>query len=103
MDAARKGWVEQLSGMKKGEASRWKLTVPGEGAACRAAREYRLWQAFLENYPQESASVAHLSGQTVGEAISPAIALSMQQALVAQGRWPSVNIADNGSSMLGAV
>lgn len=103
LDAARKGWVEQLSGMKKGEASRWKLTVPGEGAACRAAREYRLWQAFLENYPQESASVAHLSGQTVGEAISPAIALSMQQALVAQGRWPSVSIADNGSSMLGAV
>lgn len=86
--AKGRGWVEQLS-TSPGANSRWQFTPQGALAACDAARQYRLWQAFLSTYPQESASVAHLSGQTVGQAISPSIAFGLEQSLIAQGRWPS--------------
>ncbi len=103
VQALRKGWVEQVSGAKKGEVSLWKLSPSGEASACLAAREYRLWQAFLDAYPQESASVAHLSGQTVSQAISPTMALNLQQSLIAQGRWPDPASPNTDAVMTGAV
>lgn len=57
--------------------------------AIAAARGQRLWEAFLAEYPEQSAS-ADLSVQSPAEILPADLVDELQTKLAAAGRWPSL-------------
>jgi manganese/zinc/iron transport system permease protein len=64
------------------------LTPAGWRRAVEVTRGERLWQAFLQQYPEQAGSAPNLASTSVADFVSPAIALDLTDDLRAEGRWP---------------
>jgi len=64
------------------------LTAAGRKRALEAARNTRLWQTLLTEYPELAVGVADPYGTAAADVIPDAIARRLQDVLISQGRWP---------------
>jgi manganese/zinc/iron transport system permease protein len=79
----RRGWVVQESGGVR-------LTPAGLERGEQVVLGSRLWQAYLEEFPDQAGPVADLSHESV-EGLVPAETVDQLKELVRrQGRWPSL-------------
>ena len=66
----------------------YELTPDGREQALAATRGYRLWEAFLAEYPEQASSTANLASLSIEDYVPPAVVEQLTTQLQAAGRWP---------------
>jgi manganese/zinc/iron transport system permease protein len=56
----------------------------------------RLWQAYIEEYPDQAGPIADLSHESVDEILPPAMVEQLRQLVRRQGKWPGLVAARGG-------
>jgi manganese/zinc/iron transport system permease protein len=64
------------------------LTPAGREQALEVVRGRRLWEAFLNAYPEQAGSVTNLASTNVADVAQPEVVAALTEDLRAAGRWP---------------
>ncbi len=83
------GWIALDGG-------RVRMTPAGLARAERIVLGSRLWQAYIEEYPDQAGPIADLSHESVDEILPPAMVEELRQMVRRQGKWPGLVLAGSG-------
>jgi manganese/zinc/iron transport system permease protein len=83
VDLERQGLIATLGGDAVA------LSEAGGRRALAIVRGSRLWQAFLEEYPEQASGLVDLAQESVEGLLPDETIRELRDAIVRQGRWPS--------------
>jgi manganese/zinc/iron transport system permease protein len=74
--------------IKPSDNSRITLTPSGYAKAAQVARAHRLWQLFIESYPDSAPDFTDLDAETIDEKLDQEIVVQLEDRLRSAGRLP---------------
>jgi manganese/zinc/iron transport system permease protein len=84
-DLEKEGYVQNQGGG-------YVLTPAGLERAVQVAREHRLWQTFLSEFPDQSSGLLDLTGAGIEHLLPAEMIKELRQRLQEAGRWPQLAV-----------
>jgi manganese/zinc/iron transport system permease protein len=73
------------------DGGRVRMTPEGRSNGERIVLGSRLWQAYIEEYPDQAGPIADLSHESVDELLPPTMVEQLRQIVRRQGKWPGLS------------